>query len=308
MQATLIDNRTSEIVVADDAWERQQRIVVLRREIERNYLDVARELFDAYAAKDWKQLGYGSFSAYVADPEGVNLSPRTAMQLMEVYERYIITFKLGPAPLLMAGWEKLHRLLPFVTDDNVADLVADAGALSRSDLAEKYGGAVSERGDYSSDEWHTPAEYIEAAREVMGGIDLDPATSTTAQAVVRAMTYFTKADNGLDRPWAGRVWLNPPYSMPLVAYFVAKVIDEYGMGNISEAIVLVNNSSDTKWFHRLLEQYPACFTKGRVQFWHPEWKSFQTRQGQTFFYLGQNAQRFVDVFSRFGVVVSRCQT
>jgi hypothetical protein len=34
-------------------------------------------------------------------------------------------------------------------------------------------------------EWYTPAQYLEAARELLGGFDLDPATSESAQARVR---------------------------------------------------------------------------------------------------------------------------
>ena len=37
-----------------------------------------------------------------------------------------------------------------------------------------------------SPRWHTPAEYIEAAREVMGSIDLDPASCHIAQQAVKA--------------------------------------------------------------------------------------------------------------------------
>jgi hypothetical protein len=46
-------------------------------------------------------------------------------------------------------------------------------------------------------ERYTPAEYIEAARKVLGGIDLDPATSPQAQRVVQATRYFTEKDDGL---------------------------------------------------------------------------------------------------------------
>jgi hypothetical protein len=48
-------------------------------------------------------------------------------------------------------------------------------------------------------ERYTPAQYIEAARSVMGTIDLDPATSKHAQKTVRAKRFFTAEDDGLAR-------------------------------------------------------------------------------------------------------------
>ena len=41
-------------------------------------------------------------------------------------------------------------------------------------------------------EWYTPPDYIEAARTVMGEIDVDPASSDLAQRTVQAAKYFTK--------------------------------------------------------------------------------------------------------------------
>jgi hypothetical protein len=46
-------------------------------------------------------------------------------------------------------------------------------------------------------EWHTPVEYLEMARRVLGAIDLDPATTEAAQRVVKAAKYFTKETDGL---------------------------------------------------------------------------------------------------------------
>jgi hypothetical protein len=62
----------------------------------------------------------------------------------------------------------------------------------------------------ASVEHYTPPEYVEAARETLGGITLDPASSKRAQSVVKADTYFTAKENGFLRPWYGRVFLNPP--------------------------------------------------------------------------------------------------
>lgn len=63
----------------------------------------------------------------------------------------------------------------------------------------------------NTDEHGTPPEYVAAAREVLGRIDLDPASSETFNEVVGAKHFWTAADNGyLKDPWFGRVFLNPP--------------------------------------------------------------------------------------------------
>ena len=300
----LIDNDRQIIVAADDAWERHRRIVDLRNQVEQTFLQLGEELYWFEDEKQYRDLDYDTFEQYLGDPE-VSISRTVAFRLKGVYQTFVLKLEVPVQGLLEAGHSKLDIVRPHVTPWIVNELVADAAALSCSDCFTKYSHRTSDRDDYSSDDWHTPAQYIEAAREVMGDIDLDPATCDTAQEVVQAGAFFTKEMEGLDRQWHGRVWLNPPYSMPSIAYFVAKVLDEYDQGHITEAIVLVNNSSDTKWFHRLLDRHPACFTTGRVQFWHPDYKTFATRQGQTFFYLGQKRDRFKDVFSQFGIVVGR---
>jgi ParB family chromosome partitioning protein len=162
---------------------------------------------------------------------------------------------------------------------------------------------ISETPGYDSDEWYTPAEHIEAARAVMGDIDLDPATCAAAQEVVRARALFTKEDDGLAQPWHGRVWLNPPYRASLVQRFVDKLLCEYDAGRLTEAVVLVNNATDTAWFHSLLARFPACILRRRVPFWRPGFSGGGARQGQVVFYLGPNVERFKASFSRFGLAV-----
>lgn len=156
----------------------------------------------------------------------------------------------------------------------------------------------------NSYEWYTPLVYIDAAREVMGSIDLDPASCDEAQEVVKAGKYYTIDDDGLSQPWFGNVFLNPPYNMPHVEQFVDRAINEYVTRRINSAIVLVNNATDTGWFHRLLEN-PVCFPQGRVRFWTAEGPNLGARQGQAFFYLGENLEKFGKVFSDFGAVLRR---
>jgi phage N-6-adenine-methyltransferase len=200
-----------------------------------------------------------------------------------------------------SAWEESHNGYTWTAPEpSIVDVAEQVGyRLAAANHA------ISDDPNYDGDEWYTPQEYINAAAEVMGCIDVDPASCDAAQKFVNAATYYTKQDNGLEYPWIGNAWINPPYSMPLIQQFVEKLIAEYENGNISQAVIITNNSSDTRWFHTLLSRFPACFTRGRVQFWRPNHDTFGTRQGQTLFYVGPNVLKFEAVFSRFGIVVTK---
>jgi phage N-6-adenine-methyltransferase len=156
-------------------------------------------------------------------------------------------------------------------------------------------------------EWHTPAEYIERARQVLGKIDLDPASSEAAQATVMAEQYFSKDDSGLGHFWYGKVWLNPPYAQPLIADFIAKLVEEIEAEHTEEAIALTHNYTDTSWFQSAAASARAiCFTRGRIRFVSPDGTLAAPTQGQAFFYFGPNSQKFVEEFADVGFIVQVC--
>ena len=165
--------------------------------------------------------------------------------------------------------------------------------------------AANHYGGDDGDEWYTPPEIIEASRNVMGLITLDPATCIAAQKKHKAQRYYTKEEDGLSKKWVGNVFLNPPYSTPLINLFIDKAVSEYDNGNMDQAVIVVNNSSDTKWFHSLANRFHFCITRGRLKFWRNDRESFSARQGQCIFYLGKNTDGFIETFSRFGIVVKK---
>jgi phage N-6-adenine-methyltransferase len=148
-----------------------------------------------------------------------------------------------------------------------------------------------------NNEWYTPSELIESARLVMGSIDLDPATSKLANEIVKAETIYTIEDDGLIQEWFGNVWLNPPYSTDLISKFITKLIES----DINQAIVLVNNATETNWFNELVCSASAIvFPKGRIKFYTPNKETGAPLQGQAIIYIGNHPARFIDEFKQYG--------
>ena len=201
----------------------------------------------------------------------------------------------APATLAALGIDKkisaLAQKIADLPEEKVVALAAKVETINGAHVGHNSG----------DNEWYTPAEIIEAVREVMGGIDLDPATSNEAQAVIKATRCFTPDDNlSLTSQWTGRIWLNPPYARPLISRFIDKLIAEEG---VSQAAVLVNNATETEWGQKLLLWCDvACFPKGRIKFWRPR-KASAPLQGQMICYRGERADRFGEVFAKYGVVL-----
>jgi len=151
-------------------------------------------------------------------------------------------------------------------------------------------------------EWYTQAYIIEAVKEVLGEIDVDPASSDIANKTVGAKIYYTEEDNGLEQDWSGKVFMNPPYSRRLITKFCDLLVQKFNSNEVTEAIVLVNNATETRWFQKLLTCANAiCLPEGRIDFINPKEPSKNAPlQGQAILYFGQNNLAFVKTFCSFG--------
>lgn len=206
---------------------------------------------------------------------------------------------LGISSQRVAEWRETRDAGEAVVEQAIESALADGRAPTKSDIQKHVRGTFG-TGD---NEWHTPPEYLEAAREVLGEIDLDPASSDIAQRDVKAKQFFTTQENGLTQEWKGRVWLNPPYAQPFIAEFVKKLVDEIAAENVSQAILLTHNYTDTAWFQSAARACSAiCFTRGRIRFIDPNGALAAPTQGQAFFYFGKHIQRFIHRFVGIGFV------
>jgi DNA N-6-adenine-methyltransferase (Dam) len=153
-------------------------------------------------------------------------------------------------------------------------------------------------------EWYSPSEIVEAARRVMNDINLDPASCAAANEVVRARMFYTKEQDGLTKPWRGRIFMNPPYTRGLVDRFVARLVEAFTRGDVAEAIVLVRNDPTTAWFKALAGSSSAICLPGQyLRFWHPDKGVTKIGPvGHAILYLGRSPETFLREFSRFGLV------
>ncbi len=164
------------------------------------------------------------------------------------------------------------------------------------------GGKVA---NFSSEsvEWYTPKRYIEAARQVLGGIDLDPASNAAANRVVGAKTFYSRTDDGMSKEWRGRVWLNPPYMRDVTGDWTARLAEQYCSGITHSAILLINAATERGWF-RPLWDYPICFTDHRIEFYRTDDQpAASPLMGNAFVYFGTDVARFAHAFRTIGRTV-----
>lgn len=160
-------------------------------------------------------------------------------------------------------------------------------------------------------EHYTPAHVVEMAREVLGGIDLDPASCEAANQTVRATRYIDERDNGLIQEWRGRVFLNPPGGvLPQgISHLLGtrssacgwwrKLMVEQATGRVSAAVFvgftleILRSAQGDGWPHPF--DYAICVPAKRLRF-----GGDRPTHANVIVYTGQDVARFERVFSALG--------
>lgn len=118
-------------------------------------------------------------------------------------------------------------------------------------------GASSTFVSHKSVEWYTPAWVF---RAIGLTFDLDVASPHDMETAVPAAKKYTVFDNGLSKPWFGRVWMNPPYG-PETGQWMKR------MAAHNNGIALVFSRTDTSWCQEAMKSANAIlFLAGRIEF------------------------------------------
>lgn len=120
-------------------------------------------------------------------------------------------------------------------------------------------------------DWGTPPSFLDwLAREFGWMPTLDAAASDHN---AKAECFFTIEEDGLNQPWSGDVWLNPPFGSEL-PYWLSKCRQEFEhpmkiTGERLDSIwCLIPARTDTKWFHEIVVPTATriYLIKGRFNF------------------------------------------
>lgn len=171
-------------------------------------------------------------------------------------------------------------------------------------------------------EYYTDPRITQAAHEMMGHIDLDPASSARANKSVQAHRWFGPEENSLGRHWDGNVWLNHPFGRAeppcppdctrkhvhhSIEYFgnaawIRKLVQERQAGHSYQSLNITYACTSEKWFQPLME-FPQCFLCPRTNYYLPNGSIKKgVTKGSVITYMGPHVPLFVAEFSRFGVV------
>ena len=154
-----------------------------------------------------------------------------------------------------------------------------------------------------SNEHYTPGKLLETILEFYEGeIDLDPCSNSLLKPNVPAHFHYDSKLNGLTLPWAGKVFVNPPYGRAIPTW-VNKTILEYESLRAREILLLLPNRPGTQWYLSL-SPYSRVNITGRLNFLDQNGKEQESAPfPSVLFYFGSKQQTFVTHWEKWGEVI-----
>lgn len=133
----LVQHHSQE--AAKVAYGLEEKIVTDIRTLRTNWVRLAQDLYEWNESKAWAALDYSSLEEWLASPD-IELSRSQYFRLVENYREFVITRGVTPELLGTVDFTKVREVLPAIRRGHVdpAEAIADAQALTRSDLEEKY--------------------------------------------------------------------------------------------------------------------------------------------------------------------------
>ncbi len=161
--------------------------------------------------------------------------------------------------------------------------------------------------------WMSPEPIIESAHELMGSIELDPASDWEANERVKADSFFF--EDSLNQFWgATTVFLNPPGGRGQPKAFWNKLLDHWMREEVQQAIYVAFSLEQLQQNQTMLD-FPVCFPSKRLKYVPREGKAASPTHASAIVYLPERAgdrearfvskmmaERFQDVFSKHGKV------
>ena len=150
------------------------------------------------------------------------------------------------------------------------------------------------------EDYYSPAELVSAAKQAMGGIDLDPASHWRANRVFRIPLYYNLHRSAFDNPWFGRVWLNPPYGDN--APWFERIVQFWDRGEINQLCMISPVwSFTTQIAIPLLDRAAAMLLLiPAPKFWgNPDGRQ-GTNHPHAILYMGSRVDEFYGAFIPFG--------
>lgn len=113
-------------------------------------------------------------------------------------------------------------------------------------------------------EYGTPKEVIKYLEKRFGRFDLDPCALPHN---AKAPYYYTPENNGLQRSWFGRVFMNPSYGRE-IGKWIRKAYEETKVYKRADLVVcLIPSRTDTQWWHKwVMRADEIYFIQGRLTF------------------------------------------